>query len=225
MRGLSWLPLVFFLVLLVLLPLVFSQLFTAALIKLKLDPPTALLVVIGIFLGSAINIPVKRISREESVPVDPLAVFGLQGWWPSIQRVHRETIIAVNVGGCLIPVTLAIYETAYVAAAGVKPLTGLLLAIFLNTMVCYWMAKPIEGIGIAMPGLFPALLAAVSALLFVPDQAPPVAFVAGVLGPLIGADLLHLRDIEKIDTGIASIGGAGTFDGIVLSGIVAAYLA
>jgi uncharacterized membrane protein len=46
-----------------------------------------------------------------------------------------------------------------------------------------------------------------------------------VLGPLIGADLLHLRDIEELETGIASIGGAGTFDGIVLSGIVAAYLA
>jgi uncharacterized membrane protein len=59
-RGL--LPFLFFLVLLVLLPFVFGQLFTAALIKLKLDPSTALLVVIGIFLGSPINIPVKRIS-------------------------------------------------------------------------------------------------------------------------------------------------------------------
>jgi uncharacterized membrane protein len=125
------LPLLLFLVLLAMLPFVFGQLFTVALIKLKLDPTTALLVVISIF----------------------------------------------------------------------------------------------KGIGIAMPGLFPPLLAAMSALLFVPDQAPPVAFVAGVLGPLIGADLLHLRDIEKIATGIASIGGAGTFDGIVLSGIVAAYLA
>ena len=48
---------------------------------------------------------------------------------------------------------------------------------------------------------------------------------AGVLGPLIGADLLHLREIEKIATGVASIGGAGTFDGIILSGIMAAYLA
>jgi uncharacterized membrane protein len=47
----------------------------------------------------------------------------------------------------------------------------------------------------------------------------------GVLGPLIGADLLHLRDIKTLETGIASIGGAGTFDGIVLSGIVADYLA
>jgi uncharacterized membrane protein len=76
-----------------------------------------------------------------------------------------------------------------------------------------------------MPGLVPALIAAVLALLLAPDQAAPVAFVAGVAGPLIGADLLHLKDIEKSAVGIASIGGAGTFDGIVLSGIVAAYLA
>jgi uncharacterized membrane protein len=49
--------------------------------------------------------------------------------------------------------------------------------------------------------------------------------VAGVAGPLIGADILHLKDIQKNAVGIASIGGAGTFDGIILSGIVAAYLA
>ena len=225
MKLLNVLPLLLFLVLLAMLPFVFGQVFTSALIKLKLEPASALLVVVGIFMGSAINIPVKRISRTESMPVDPLAVFGLPSWWPMLQRERRETVIAVNVGGCLIPVALAIYETAHLLTAGLRPISGLLLAIFINTMVCYRLAKPIEGIGIAMPGLFPALLAAVSALFLVPDQAPPVAFIAGVLGPLIGADLLHLRDIEKIATGIASIGGAGTFDGIVLSGIVAAYLA
>jgi uncharacterized membrane protein len=225
MRFLSLLPLMLFLLLLAMLPFVFGQLFASALVKLKMEPTMALLVVIGIFLGSPINIPVKRISRTESVSADPLAVFGLSRWWPMLQRERRETVIAVNVGGCLIPVALATYETAHLLTAGLRPISGLLLAIFINTMVCYWLAKPTEGIGIAMPGLFPALLAAVSALLLVPDQAPPVAFVAGVLGPLIGADLLHLRDIEKIATGIASIGGAGTFDGIVLSGIVAAYLA
>jgi uncharacterized membrane protein len=218
-------PLFLFFVLLVMLPFVFGQLFTSALIKLKLEPASALLIVIGIFLGSPINIPLKRISRTESVPADPLAVFGLSSWWPMLRRECRETVIAVNVGGCLIPVALALYETAHLLTAGLRPISGLLPAIFINTMVCYWLAKPIEGIGIAMPGLFPAIVASVTALLLVPDQAPPVAFVAGVLGPLIGADLLHLRDIEKIATGIASIGGAGTFDGIVLSGIVAAYLA
>jgi uncharacterized membrane protein len=225
MRLLGVLPLLLFLILLALLPFVFGQLFTAALIKLKLEPTTALLVVIGIFMGSAINLPVKRMSRTESVLVDQLAVFGMHGWWPGFQRVRRDTIIAVNVGGCLIPVALALYETGHLMAAGWQPVAGLSVAIFINTLVCYWMARPVEGVGITMPGLFPAIVASLSALLLVPDQAPPVAFVAGVLGPLIGADLLHLRDIEKIATGIASIGGAGTFDGIVLSGIVAAYLA
>ncbi len=225
MRGLSWLPLLFFLILLAMLPFVFGQLFTSALIKLRLEPTTALLVVIGIFLGSLINIPVKHISRTESVLADPLAVFGLHGWWPMFEHIRRDTVIAVNVGGCLIPVGLAIYETAHLAMAGRQALFGLLLGVVINIGVCYWMAKPVEGVGIAMPGLFPAVVASLSALLLVPEQAPPVAFVAGVLGPLIGADLLHLRDIEKITTGIASIGGAGTFDGIVLSGIVAAYLA
>lgn len=218
-------PLLLFLILLAFLPIVFGQLFASALAKLKLEPMTALLVVIGIFMGSPINIPVKRIPRTESTVADPLAVFGLPGRWPSTMRVRQETVIAINVGGCIIPVTLAAYELAHVVMAGWQPLSGLLLAIFINILVCYWVAKPIEGIGIAMPGLLPALVATVSALQFVPDQAPPVAFIAGVLGPLIGADLLHLRDVSKLATGIASIGGAGTFDGIVLSGIVAAYLA
>jgi len=225
MKGLGWLPLLLFLILLAILPFVFGQLFTAALIKLKLDPTTALLVVIGIFAGSPINIPVKRMARTETVIQDPLAVFGFPGWWPRFQRMRQETVIAVNVGGCVIPVGLALYETMHVAQEGSEAMLALLLATLVNIVVCYWMAKPIEGIGIAMPGLFPPLIAAMSALLLAPDQATPVAFVAGVLGPLIGADVLHLRDVSKIATGIASIGGAGTFDGIVLSGIVAAYLA
>jgi|GEM_PF-3246037 len=151
MKGLGWFTLVVFLILLALLPVVFGQLFTAALVKLQLSPRTALLVVIGIFAGSLINIPLKRIPRTEAVLSDPFAIFGLSHLKPSVRRMRRDTVIAVNVGGCMIPVTLAIYEAAQ----------------------------------------------------------------------LLSADMHAL----KIATGIASIGGAGTFDGIVLSGIVAAYLA
>ena len=222
MRALGCLPLLLFLLLLALLPVVFGELFSTALIKLRLTPHAALWVILGILIGSGINIPVRRLARDEDVPEDSFALFGFSGWWPQLRRVRRETIIAVNVGGCLIPVALAAYETVQLMTVGLQAFFGLILAIFINTMVCYWMAKPIEGIGIAMPGLLPPLVAAMSALLLVPDQAPPVAFAAGVLGPLIGADLLHLRDVSKLATGIASIGGAGTFDGIVLSGIVAA---
>jgi uncharacterized membrane protein len=129
------------------------------------------------------------------------------------------------VGGCLIPAGLALYEIAHLLFDNPQSLSWLAIAVAVNTAVCYRLAQPVSGVGIALPGLVPAAVAAMSAVWLVPEQAPQVAFVAGVLGPLIGADLLHLRDIEALETGVASIGGAGTFDGIVLSGIVAAYLA
>jgi uncharacterized membrane protein len=91
--------------------------------------------------------------------------------------------------------------------------------------VCYKLAKPVEGVGIVMPAMIPAVVASAMALILAPTSATPVAFVAGVAGPLIGADLLHLRDVERIASGMVSIGGAGTFDGILLTGILALYLA
>jgi len=94
-----------------------------------------------------------------------------------------------------------------------------------NIAICYSVAKPIEGIGIAMPALLSPLVATALALLLAPEAAPPLAFVIGVVGPLIETYLLHLRGVEAAQTGMASIVGAGTFDGIVLSGIIAAYLA
>lgn len=42
---------------------------------------------------------------------------------------------------------------------------------------------------------------------------------------LIAADLLHLRDIRRLGALFASIGGAGSFDGIFISGLVAVLLA
>ncbi|MEY4705205.1 MAG: hypothetical protein RL042_1407 [Nitrospirota bacterium] len=179
----------------------------------------------GIILGSGINLPLKRIPRNGALVHDPLAILGLSGRWPWFQRVQQETVIAVNVGGCLIPAGLALYEITRLSLDNPQSFIWLAIAVAINTAVCYRLAQPVSGTGIALPGLVPAAVAAMSALWLVPEQAPQVAFVAGVLGPLIGADLLHLRDIEGLETGIASIGGAGTFDGIVLSGIVAVYLA
>jgi uncharacterized membrane protein len=77
----GYLPLILFLVLLVLLPLAFVQLFTTALVKLRLDPSTAILLVMGIILGGAINIPLKHIVRKDALVEDPLAIPGLSGQW------------------------------------------------------------------------------------------------------------------------------------------------
>lgn len=110
-------------------------------------------------------------------------------------------------------------------ALGPEACVSLFVACAINVAVCYFLARPVAGVGILLPGLVPALMASTVALVLIPDEASPIAFVAGVVVPLVGADLLHLKEIEASATGIASVGGAGTFDGIVLSGIVAAYLA
>ncbi|HWP57999.1 MAG TPA: DUF1614 domain-containing protein [Candidatus Acidoferrales bacterium] len=208
-----------------LFPFFFANLLLAALSKLGLSPAAALLAFLGILFGGAINIPVKKIPREEIVIADPFAVFGFGRLFPRLLRTRRYTTIAINVGGCMIPCMLALYQIARIVQEGWYAAVVLLAVTALSIAVCFRIARPVQGIGIAMPALIPPLLAAVPSVLLMPDFAPPIAFVAGVLGPLIGADLLHLSEVKRLATGVASIGGAGTFDGIVLSGLFAAILA
>ncbi len=212
------------LILMIVMPIAFANILSAALLKLNLQPQTASVIVFGIFAGSLINIPVKRIVRAEPVMVDPLAVFGLHGVWPEMRRVRQDTVIAVNVGGCVIPTALAVYEAWSLLSRG-QAIGALSLAVVANILVCYRLARPVKGVGITMPALVPSAVAAVTALLAAPTQATPVAFVAGVFGPLVWADLLNLPIVERVESGMVSIGGAGTFDGILLSAIVALYLA
>jgi uncharacterized membrane protein len=222
MGGLIGLWLLLALFLAVLFPLLFAELLTAAMVKLHLSPGTAVLIVIGMFIGGMINIPVHRISRTEDVYEYPFAAYGFFYGRPAMRRYRHDTVIAVNVGGCLIPVAVVLYEFALLDPA--LWFTTLVVAA-VNVAVCYALARPVPGVGITIPGLVPGLVAAILSLLFAHADASPVAFVAGVAGPLVGADLLHLKDVTKTATGMASIGGAGTFDGIVLSGVIAAYLA
>lgn len=225
MRGSIWLSLLATIVLLVLFPLLFAHLMATSLTKLHLGAESAMILVVGIIFGSFVNIPVRRVRHTREVVTHPLFPFGMFELWPRLQRVHQVTVVAVNVGGCVVPSGLAIYEMIYLGLLDPQVLWFVVAVAAVNVVVCYLLAKPVPGVGIAMPGLVPALVAATSALLLAPEHAAPVAFIAGVSGPLVGADLFHLKDIEKVASGVLSIGGAGTFDGIVLSGIVAAYLA
>jgi len=216
---------VIFIGLILVLPFFFADLVLTALVKLGLSPQSSFLAALGIFLGGMLNIPVKRIEREELTEVTPFTLFGFASMFPRFQRRRTYTIIAVNVGGCVVPTTLALYELYRIASVGPHPLLAAGAATAVNILVCYRLARPLPEVGIALPALMPALAAAACGLVLVPDMAPSIAFTAGVFGPLVGADLLHLRDIENISAGVASIGGAGTFDGIVLSALVATLIA
>jgi len=221
--GCLTLVLIFFLLLL--LPFFFAQFMLAALAKLGLSPPLALAMLIGVIVGSAVNIPIKRFPRDQEILVDGFALFGIDRFFSLPRRARRYVTLAVNAGGCVIPSALAFYECLLVVRRSPGALVILLLVTFANVAVCFRIARPVPRLGLAMPALVPPLVAAGLSLLLIPDFAAPVAFVAGVLGPLIGADLLRLKEVVRMAPAVASIGGAGTFDGIVLSGLIAALLA
>jgi len=92
-------------------------------------------------------------------------------------------------------------------------------------LALHWLANPVPGIGIAVPVFWPALITAVVALVLSRENAAPLAYIAGSLGTLIGADLTNLDKVRGLGAPVASIGGAGTFDGIFLTGILAVLLA
>jgi len=212
-----------------LLPLLFIDFAHSALEKLHLGPASAFLVLIGLVLGSAINIPVKRLPTRHEVAVPVFEPVG--GWpvFPSYQRLRQELIIAVNVGGCIIPVLLAVRLLQHILDAGPTAMGVTALGTAANVVVCYRWTRLIPGLGIALPVFLPALVALGTAWVGLSGGEfdmcrAPAAFVIGISGPLVGADLLHWRDFAKIGTGMVSIGGAGTWDGIVLSGLLAALL-
>ncbi|HLV00289.1 MAG TPA: DUF1614 domain-containing protein [Acidobacteriota bacterium] len=208
-----------------LVPFLYAEIMFTAMAKLGLSSSAALMIVFGVLFGSFVNIPIKRIPRREACAVDIFQIYGISRLFPQVRRWNQSTLIAVNLGGCVIPCLVALFQLIRIAQYGGTILAAAIIISVLNVAVCYFIARPVAGVGIMMPALVPPIVAAGGALLLAPNYAPPVAFVAGVAGPVIGADLLHLKDIHRISTGVASIGGAGTFDGIVLSGVVAAFLA
>ena len=172
----------------------------------------------GSLLGGMVNIPVARVRGRPALGVGVIVAFGVRYRVPVVQRA-ADTIVAVNLGGAVIPTGLSLFLVVKGGLWGEAALATTVVAgaVFL-------MARPVPGLGIATPALAPPLLAAAAALVIAPDTAAAVAYVSGSLGTLIGADLLNLGRIGTLGAGVASIGGAGTFDGIVLSGIIAVRL-
>lgn len=212
------------------IPMLFVNILETALHNLHLSRTGALLVLVGMFAGSIINLPLYSISHGNQELITPESrrfrdPFNLPPWDP----LQRETLVAVNVGGCLVPLLLAAWLLPAVAQGGPQVLTVLIGGVIANCAVCYRFANAIPGLGIALPTFLPAMVSLVFAWIglaspiYEPFQAP-VAYLIGISGPLIGADILHWRDFKHLSTGIISIGGAGTWDGIVLSGLLAAFL-
>jgi len=145
--------------------------------------------------------------------------------------VERKVVLAINVGGAVIPIIISTLLLARIVSY-FSLIVPLLTSIMLTTLVSYAFSRSVPGVGIVVPGFLPPLVAAIitSILIHDPVMVVPVAYVSGVLGSLLGVDLLRLiKDLRKFiyeyGASFLSIGGAGTFDGIFLSGIIAGLIA
>ncbi len=184
---------------------------------------------------SPVNIVLKEIrTRIYSVRYETEYVYFFGIPIPVISKriVENKILVTLNVGGALIPLTTSSLMAYGVLVNEPGIIPGLLLALAITSIIVYFAAKPIPGIGIAVPMFLPPIVAVTTTMLFI-GTSPiilPASYISGTLGSLIGADILRLiTDKEKfvnmLGPSIVSIGGAGTFDGIYLSGLIALVLA
>jgi uncharacterized membrane protein len=186
---------------------------------LGLNPLVVTLILFGSLLGSYVNLPLVHLPGQHVVSREVVEIMGLPFLAP-VQVDWPGTVLAINVGGAVIPIMLSFYLLVRYRLW----LPGV-VAVAVVTFIVHQMATPIRGVGIAVPTIAPPLLAAFSGLVLSKRYAAPLAYIGGSLGVLIGADLLNLADLQSLGAPVASIGGAGTFDGVFLTGVIAVLLA
>lgn len=187
--------------------------------KLGLSPESAYLLLVSTLAGSLINLPLFTMTTQ-----------GVDAWFPIAKMgtpfrllqppVTGETLVAVNVGGCVIPVSFSIYLLVHSSLGTAETV----LSVMIVALVAYAFSRPIPGVGVGIPILIAPAAAALVAMLVDYEQRAPLAYIDGTLGVLVGADVFRLKDIRAMGPPAASIGGAGTFDGIFVAGLIAVLL-
>ena len=190
-----------------------------AYLSLGVSSGTAMGLLVGSLIGSYFNIPVAVLPGKQVMSDRVVDFFGMQYVVPVVQN-WPGTVIAVNVGGAVIPTAMSIYLLAKHELWGKG-----LIATAVVALVIHWLANPVPGLGIAVPVFMPAVITAIVAIVLSRQEAAALAYIAGGLGTLIGADITNLDKVRGLGAPVASIGGAGTFDGIFLTGILAVLLA
>jgi uncharacterized membrane protein len=213
---------VIFIILILLLPVLMILVSVGAIgvafQKLGLSSGAGLMFFLSSLIGSTINIPIQE--KRVEMPHENQDISNLHSFFFGVKPSFlQKQILAINLGGCILPIMLCLYLLPKV------PLIPTIACTAIMIIVSRLLARPTPGIGIAIPAFIPPIVSAILALLFVGHHsAAGVAYISGVLGVLIGADLLNIRTIQKYGRGVMSIGGAGVFDGIYLVGIIAVLI-
>jgi len=190
-----------------------------AYMRLGVGPGVALVLLFGSLIGSYFNMPITVLHASPVRSGQIVEFFGMRYIVPVVVS-WPGTVLAVNVGGAIIPTLMSTYLIIRYQFWLKATLVTAAIAFVIHSM-----ATPVPGIGIAVPVFAPVMTTAILAFILSREYAAPLAYIGGSMGTLIGADLLNLDKIGSLGAPVASIGGAGTFDGIFLTGILAVLLA
>jgi uncharacterized membrane protein len=143
-------------------------------------------------IGSFFNIPIAELAPERAMSHHHVDFFGMRYAVPGVSH-WKGTVVAVNVGGAVIPTLMSIYLLMK-RELWVKGL----VATAIVAMVIHGMADPVPGLGIAVPVFVPVVVTAIVAMLLSREDSAPLAYIAGSLGTLIGADLTNLDKVRGL---------------------------
>ena len=209
-------------VLVIILVFLFVGVTESAFEEIGFTRPEFAVILVLTLLGSFINIPVTRVTGNEPViGYREVQFFGATYRIPVTARARVSTVVAINVGGAVIPILVS----AYLLLTHASLVGYILVGVIVTSVLVHLMARKVKGQGIETPAFLPPICAAVISLLIHPGAGVAViAYVSGSMGALIGADLSNLNGITELGAPVASIGGAGTLDGVFLTGIIAVIL-
>ncbi len=208
---------VLFLILVLVFIFISLNIFGTAFKKLGFPPEYSVYFLFLSLLGSYINLPIKKVRSHVPIISSNASDFLRSGYVASSLKENRITI-AVNLGGAVIPVVMSVFLSTLVS------LVDVLIGILIVAILIYKIARPVKGKGVAIHALLPPFLAVAISLLIFPHNAPLIAYISGTLGCLIGIDILNLKKVPYLGMPVVSIGGAGTFDAIFLTGIISVLL-
>ena len=206
-----------FLILVLVFILISLNIFGTAFRKLGFPPEYSVYFLFLSLPCSYLNIPIKKVRSHVPVISDNASDVLRSGLSASSLKMYST--IAVNIGGAVIPLIMSLF--LFSMAKPVEILSGILLV----TIIIHKIARPVKGSGIVVHALLPPLLAAFVAIIISPQNAPVIAYISGTFGCVLGIDILNLKKIPYLGVPLVSIGGAGTFDAIFLTGIISVLLA
>lgn len=201
--------------------------------ELGLPPELFGAVLLLSLFGSYVNIPFTTV--EAKVPIytyREVRFFWVTWRIPRVEMGVRKTVVTINLGGAIVPLLISGYLVFWSIPARSSDLfRSYLSLVFVLVVVAFSTnrnARLVKGLGIATPMFGPPITTALATVLmdmFSPLSCPTqIAYVGGTLGALIGADLMNIRKLPEIGAPVVSIGGAGTFDGVYLTGLISVLL-